>query len=164
MYLLLGLYSMEYPLWCTLFYFITVLWVGCRTRISQLEKELIEDLKSLRHKQVIHPALQEGTSFKMWKSPCVFCTFCLPLFFPTSFCLFLPLFSLSISSFLFFPLLKFFSILKTHLGLFLFAFRDRQGFDSCSPGHSVHQAGGLELRNLPASASHALGLKVCTTK
>ncbi|CAH6788039.1 Mga [Phodopus roborovskii] len=32
---------------------------GCRTRISQLEKELIEDLKSLRHKQVIHPALQE---------------------------------------------------------------------------------------------------------
>ncbi|CAO2579280.1 MAX gene-associated protein [Lemmus lemmus] len=33
---------------------------GCRTRISQLEKELIEDLKSLRHKQVIHPALQEG--------------------------------------------------------------------------------------------------------
>lgn len=31
----------------------------CRTRISQLEKELIEDLKSLRHKQVIHPALQE---------------------------------------------------------------------------------------------------------
>ncbi|XP_027631607.1 MAX gene-associated protein isoform X5 [Tupaia chinensis] len=33
--------------------------VGCRARISQLEKELIEDLKSLRHKQVIHPALQE---------------------------------------------------------------------------------------------------------
>ncbi|XP_076983652.1 MAX gene-associated protein isoform X11 [Tamandua tetradactyla] len=32
---------------------------GCRTRISQLEKELIEDLKSLRHKQVIHPGLQE---------------------------------------------------------------------------------------------------------
>uniref|UniRef100_D3ZJB5 MAX gene-associated protein n=1 Tax=Rattus norvegicus TaxID=10116 RepID=D3ZJB5_RAT len=32
---------------------------GSRTRISQLEKELIEDLKSLRHKQVIHPALQE---------------------------------------------------------------------------------------------------------
>ncbi|XP_076785639.1 MAX gene-associated protein isoform X7 [Arvicanthis niloticus] len=32
---------------------------GCRTRISQLEQELIEDLKSLRHKQVIHPALQE---------------------------------------------------------------------------------------------------------
>ncbi|KAK2103764.1 hypothetical protein P7K49_017620 [Saguinus oedipus] len=33
--------------------------VGCRARISQLEKELIEDLKSLRHKQVIHPGLQE---------------------------------------------------------------------------------------------------------
>ncbi|XP_032107106.1 MAX gene-associated protein isoform X5 [Sapajus apella] len=32
---------------------------GCRARISQLEKELIEDLKSLRHKQVIHPGLQE---------------------------------------------------------------------------------------------------------
>ncbi|XP_069396555.1 MAX gene-associated protein isoform X6 [Delphinus delphis] len=32
---------------------------GCRTRISQLEKELIEDLKALRHKQVIHPGLQE---------------------------------------------------------------------------------------------------------
>uniref|UniRef100_A0A8C4MCC0 MAX gene-associated protein n=1 Tax=Equus asinus asinus TaxID=83772 RepID=A0A8C4MCC0_EQUAS len=33
---------------------------GCRARISQLEKELIEDLKALRHKQVIHPGLQEG--------------------------------------------------------------------------------------------------------
>ncbi|KAM8783903.1 MAX gene-associated protein isoform 3-T6 [Rhynchonycteris naso] len=32
---------------------------GCRARISQLEKELIEDLKTLRHKQVIHPGLQE---------------------------------------------------------------------------------------------------------
>nr|XP_045013222.1 MAX gene-associated protein isoform X8 [Jaculus jaculus] len=32
---------------------------GCRARISQMEKELIEDLKSLRHKQVIHPGLQE---------------------------------------------------------------------------------------------------------
>jgi hypothetical protein len=36
----------------------------------------------------------------------------------------------------------------------------------CSPGypgtHSVDQA-GLELRNLPASASQVLGLKVCTT-
>ncbi|XP_037358172.1 MAX gene-associated protein isoform X9 [Talpa occidentalis] len=31
----------------------------CRARISQLEKELIEDLKTLRHKQVIHPGLQE---------------------------------------------------------------------------------------------------------
>jgi hypothetical protein len=36
----------------------------------------------------------------------------------------------------------------------------------CSPGcpgtHSVHQA-GLELRDLPASASQVLGLKVCAT-
>ncbi|XP_043327479.1 MAX gene-associated protein isoform X5 [Cervus elaphus] len=32
---------------------------GCRARISHLEKELIEDLKALRHKQVIHPGLQE---------------------------------------------------------------------------------------------------------
>jgi hypothetical protein len=36
----------------------------------------------------------------------------------------------------------------------------------CSPGcpdtHSVDQA-GLELRNLPASASQVLGLKVCAT-
>ncbi|KAI5771275.1 MGA protein [Gulo gulo luscus] len=32
---------------------------GCRARIAQLEKELIEDLKALRHKQVIHPGLQE---------------------------------------------------------------------------------------------------------
>ncbi|XP_038597009.1 LOW QUALITY PROTEIN: MAX gene-associated protein [Tachyglossus aculeatus] len=31
----------------------------CRARISQLEKELLEDLKALRHKQVIHPGLQE---------------------------------------------------------------------------------------------------------
>jgi hypothetical protein len=36
----------------------------------------------------------------------------------------------------------------------------------CSPGcpgtHSVDQA-GLELRNLPASASQVLGLKMCAT-
>ncbi|XP_072479307.1 MAX gene-associated protein isoform X4 [Notamacropus eugenii] len=32
---------------------------GHRTRICQLEQELLEDLKSLRHKQVIHPGLQE---------------------------------------------------------------------------------------------------------
>jgi hypothetical protein len=41
----------------------------------------------------------------------------------------------------------------------------RQGF-SCSPGcpgtHSIDQA-GLELRNLPASASRVLGLKACAT-
>jgi hypothetical protein len=32
----------------------------------------------------------------------------------------------------------------------------------CPGTHSVDQA-GLELRNLPASASQVLGLKVCTT-
>ncbi|XP_029426136.1 MAX gene-associated protein isoform X3 [Nannospalax galili] len=37
--------------------------VGCRAKISQLEKELVEDLKSLRHKQVIHPGLQEDAGF-----------------------------------------------------------------------------------------------------
>jgi hypothetical protein len=43
-----------------------------------------------------------------------------------------------------------------------FVFRDRVSL--CSPGcpgaHSVDQA-GLELRNLPASASQVLGLKAC---
>jgi hypothetical protein len=48
----------------------------------------------------------------------------------------------------------------------LFVFRDRVSL--CNPGcpgtHFVDQA-GLELRNLPASASasQVLGLKVCTT-
>jgi hypothetical protein len=46
----------------------------------------------------------------------------------------------------------------------LFVFQDRVSL--CSPGcpgtHSVDQA-GLELRNLPASASQVLGLKACTT-
>ncbi|XP_051647904.1 MAX gene-associated protein isoform X4 [Manacus candei] len=31
----------------------------CQTRIHVLEKELMEELKTLRHKQVIHPSLQE---------------------------------------------------------------------------------------------------------
>jgi hypothetical protein len=49
--------------------------------------------------------------------------------------------------------------------LFFFFFpRDRVSL--CSPGcpgtHSVDQA-GLELRNLPASASQVLGLKACAT-
>jgi hypothetical protein len=43
-------------------------------------------------------------------------------------------------------------------------FRDRVSL--CSPGcpgtHSIDQA-GLELRNLPASASQVLGLKACAT-
>jgi hypothetical protein len=48
--------------------------------------------------------------------------------------------------------------------LFFFFFLDRVSL--CSPGcpgtHSVDQA-GLELRNLPASASQVLGLKACAT-
>jgi hypothetical protein len=48
--------------------------------------------------------------------------------------------------------------------LFILFFRDRVSL--CSPGcpgtHSVDQA-GLELRNLPASASQVLGLKACAT-
>jgi hypothetical protein len=47
---------------------------------------------------------------------------------------------------------------------FFFGFRDRVSL--CSPGcpgtHSVDQT-GLELRNLPASASWMLGLKACAT-
>jgi hypothetical protein len=45
----------------------------------------------------------------------------------------------------------------------LFVFQDRVSL--CSPGfpgtHFVDQL-GLELRNLPASASRVLGLKACT--
>jgi hypothetical protein len=48
--------------------------------------------------------------------------------------------------------------------LFVLFFPDRVSL--CSPGcpgtHFVEQA-GLKLRNLPASASRVLGLKVCTT-
>jgi hypothetical protein len=47
---------------------------------------------------------------------------------------------------------------------FFLVFRDRVSL--CIPGcpgtHFVDQA-GLELRNLPASASRVLGLKACTT-
>jgi hypothetical protein len=46
----------------------------------------------------------------------------------------------------------------------LFVFQDRVSL--CSPGclgtHFVDQA-GLELRNLPASASQVLGLQACAT-
>jgi hypothetical protein len=56
--------------------------------------------------------------------------------------------------FLFFFFLSFF--------FFFLIFQNRVSL--CSPGcpgtHSVDQA-GLELRNLPASASQVLGLKVC---
>ena len=48
--------------------------------------------------------------------------------------------------------------------VFVFVFQD-WGF-LCSPGfpgiHSVEQV-GLELRNLPTSASQVLGLKACAT-
>jgi hypothetical protein len=45
-----------------------------------------------------------------------------------------------------------------------FSFRDRVSLYSpgCTGTHSVDQA-GLKLRNLPASASQVLGLKVCAT-
>jgi hypothetical protein len=49
---------------------------------------------------------------------------------------------------------------------FFFFFFSRDRVSLCSPGcpgtHSVDQA-GLELRNLPASASQVLGLKACAT-
>jgi hypothetical protein len=56
---------------------------------------------------------------------------------------------------------------KKVIFIFLFYFiyfLDRVSlYSSGCPGtHSVDQA-GLELRNLPASASQALGLKVCAT-
>jgi hypothetical protein len=50
------------------------------------------------------------------------------------------------------------------VGWLVLVFRDRVSL--CSPGcpgtHFVDQA-GLELRNLPASASQVLGLKACAT-
>jgi hypothetical protein len=47
---------------------------------------------------------------------------------------------------------------------FFFFFRDSVSLynPGCPGTHFVHQA-GLELRNLPASASQVLGLKACTT-
>jgi hypothetical protein len=50
-----------------------------------------------------------------------------------------------------------------HLFFFL-VFRDRVSLFSpgCPGTHSVDQA-GLELRNLPASASQVLGIKACAT-
>jgi hypothetical protein len=48
--------------------------------------------------------------------------------------------------------------------LFIFSPRDRVSLCSsgCPGTHCVNQA-GLELRNLPASASQVLGLKACAT-
>jgi hypothetical protein len=55
------------------------------------------------------------------------------------------------------------TVLYIHFFLFL-VFRDRVSLYSsgCLGTHFVDQA-GLELRNLPASASRVLGLKVCAT-
>ena len=66
------------------------------------------------------------------------------------------------------PLLNIFFLFLCFLFFFLFFFsfffRDRVSL--CSPGcpgtHSVDQA-GLELRNLPASASQVLEIKACNT-
>jgi hypothetical protein len=48
--------------------------------------------------------------------------------------------------------------------VFVFVFRDKVSLyiPGCPGTHSVDQA-GLELRNLPASASRVLGLKACAT-
>jgi hypothetical protein len=67
-----------------------------------------------------------------------------------------------------FLLVLFFGLFVWFIFLFCFVlvlvFQDRVSL--CSPGcpgtHSVDQA-GLELRNLPASASRVLGLKACAT-
>jgi hypothetical protein len=68
-------------------------------------------------------------------------------------------FCVSLFFFLFFSFLFFF------VCLFVFVFRGKQ-VSLYSPGcpgtHFVEQA-GLELRNLLASASRVLGLKVCAT-
>ena len=52
----------------------------------------------------------------------------------------------------------------TFLFVWFLVFRDRVSLSSagCPGTHFVDQA-GLELRNLPASASQVLGLKVCAT-
>jgi hypothetical protein len=68
------------------------------------------------------------------------------------------------SSFFFSFFFLFFVFLVFLFSWLVLVFLDRVSL--CSPGcpgtHSVVQA-GLELRNLPASASQVLGLKVCAT-
>jgi hypothetical protein len=63
-----------------------------------------------------------------------------------------------------FEVLTFLFLLFIYLFIYLLIFRDRVSL--CNPGcpgtHAVDQA-GLELRNLPASASQVLGLKECAT-
>jgi hypothetical protein len=50
---------------------------------------------------------------------------------------------------------------------FFFGFLRQDRVSLCSPGcpgtHSAVDQAGLELRNLPASASQVLGLKACAT-
>jgi hypothetical protein len=58
----------------------------------------------------------------------------------------------------------FFCLFFVFCFLLLLFFQDRVSLDSpgCPGTHSIDQA-GLELRNLPASASQGLGLKACAT-
>jgi hypothetical protein len=68
---------------------------------------------------------------------------------------------------IFFPFKQFFVVVVVFCFLLLllfFVFRDRVSLYSsdCPGAHFVDQA-GLELRNLPASASRVLGLKECAT-
>jgi hypothetical protein len=58
----------------------------------------------------------------------------------------------------------FIALPATSLFFFFLVFRDRVSLYSpgCPGTHSVDQV-GLKLRNLPASASRVLGLKVCAT-
>jgi hypothetical protein len=62
------------------------------------------------------------------------------------------------------PALKFVVDFLLLLVFCFFCFQDRVSLynPGCPGTHSVDQA-GLELRNLPASASRVLGLKVCAT-
>jgi hypothetical protein len=66
--------------------------------------------------------------------------------------------------FLFYLFIYLFILLFFFIFLIFFGFGDRVSLYSlgCPGTHSVDQA-GLELRNLPASASQVLGLKECST-
>jgi hypothetical protein len=72
--------------------------------------------------------------------------------------------TLSVFKLVCFLLVCFFVVVALFCLVLVLVFPDRVSL--CSPGcpgtHSVDQA-GLELRNLPASASRVLGLKACTT-
>jgi hypothetical protein len=63
---------------------------------------------------------------------------------------------------IFFLIFKNFLFIYFYLFIYFLVFQDRVPLCSCGcPGtHSVDEA-GLKLRNLPASASQVLGLKVC---